>query len=326
MVLENFRRPVRLIPYAIRRALLNALLDDMVSEAIYGKMRLDIKQSILDNDSVDSLVYLAERAGIQGFFAKGDWGVFQSTCTDRVIFPCYAKTGSWSKSIVEIIQLFLKENGGTYLDIGANIGLTTVPIASNPNVFCIAIEPDPTNFANLTENVRRNAQHNNIEARQIALLDRRGSVEFSLSKENMGDHRIASKQDADRAKINVSAFPLDEVVTSFKGPLAIKMDAQGAEPLIIKGGGKVLNQASFVVLEFAPYMIDRLDGDQNLIYDYISSFPAVGLVECCFDDAPVPTSPGEAIVKLREAYRQNRLKEHWCIDVYADKTSFLNKL
>jgi FkbM family methyltransferase len=53
-------------------------------------------------------------------------------------------------------NFFQANDGGTYLDIGANIGLTTIPIAQLPDVQCIAFEPAPENFRNVQANVRAN--------------------------------------------------------------------------------------------------------------------------------------------------------------------------
>ena len=63
------------------------------------------------------------------------------------MLPTYAKTGRWNHEMNERLTSFFAKDGGTYIDVGANIGLTTIPTAQNPNVNVIAFEPDPCQFS-----------------------------------------------------------------------------------------------------------------------------------------------------------------------------------
>jgi hypothetical protein len=38
------------------------------------------------------------------------------------------------------------------------------------------------------------------------------------------------------ATIDVEAIPLDEIVGTLNGPLAVKIDTEGAEPFVVLGG------------------------------------------------------------------------------------------
>ena len=99
------------------------------------------------------------------------------------------------------------EAGGAYLDTGASIGLTTLPVARNPLVNCFAFEPEPTNFANLQANVRRNALHQNAALHRLALLDRAGSVGFGLSDDgSLGDHWVVTEGGGGRRTMAVAAM------------------------------------------------------------------------------------------------------------------------
>ena len=73
--------------------------------------------------------------------------------------------------MTEALQAFFAPTGGTYLDIGANIGLMTVPFARDPRIRCLAFEPDPTNFGFLQRNIApRNAPASSAELHQVALF------------------------------------------------------------------------------------------------------------------------------------------------------------
>ena len=76
----------------------------------------------------------AARANIGGFLVEGEWGRFQSAIEDQMILPIYARSGTWARRTnVELIAFF-EGRSGTYIDAGANIGLTTVPVAQNAKV------------------------------------------------------------------------------------------------------------------------------------------------------------------------------------------------
>lgn len=127
--------------------------------------------------TTETMVRSASRAGITGSSASGQWGTIQSAASDRATLPAYARTGEWAKRTHDVPAEFFSEAGGAYLDIGANIGLTTLPVARNPLVNCFAFGADRTNLANFQGNVQRNAMHTNVVLHhRLALLDRAGSV------------------------------------------------------------------------------------------------------------------------------------------------------
>jgi hypothetical protein len=68
-----------------------------------------------------------------------------SVWNDRFVLPEYAATGTFAETVTSALTDFLR-GGGTYIDVGANIGLTIIPVARNPNVHCLAFEPEPVNF------------------------------------------------------------------------------------------------------------------------------------------------------------------------------------
>ena len=74
--------------------------------------------------------------------------------------------------------------------IGANIGLTCVPIAKQTDARVIAIEASPQNAGTLRRNLQREGLDERVEVLNVAVADRDGSMEFELSDDNFGDHRI----------------------------------------------------------------------------------------------------------------------------------------
>jgi FkbM family methyltransferase len=220
----------------------------------------------------------APRAGIAGITAVGRYGEIRSAPSDTTVFWQYARSGEWARRTNDTLIEFFANRGGTYIDVGANIGLTTIPVAQNSAVRCVAVEPEPTNYANLVANVRLNCTYGNVETHQIAVFDKATTLRFELASRNLGDHRIRTTEAAglmgeqDRPVIEVSGRPLREVVGQATSPLAIKIDTQGAEPFVVAGGQDIIASAELLLLEFWPYGMRRAGGDPMIVIDTLRGF------------------------------------------------------
>ena len=167
--------------------------------------------------------------------ADGDRGVVISGRNDRFGLLEYAATGIFAPVVTQEMQTFFGADAGTYMDVGANIGLTTIPFARNPRIRCLAFEPEPANFDRLKLNVARNAEGAAVEFHQVALFDTHGTMSMSIAETNLGDHRLTRGAVADRRTIQVPVVPLDDFPGRVEGRLAVKVDTQGAEPFIVAG-------------------------------------------------------------------------------------------
>jgi FkbM family methyltransferase len=218
---------------------------------------------------------LAPDCNVVALKVSGRYGVIQSASDDRAVLMQYAKTGTWAERTNSLFRSFFADNGGNYIDIGANIGLTTIPVAQNPRVSCLAIEPEPKNFANLCVNIAENCPYKNVEVRRLAIYVRRQRLSFELSSGNLGDHRLrigektGRYEEEKRATIDVEAMPLDEIAENLNGPLAVKIDTQGAEPFVVSGGKETLGRAGLIVSEFWPYGMAQLGGNSEDFIEFL---------------------------------------------------------
>jgi FkbM family methyltransferase len=155
----------------------------------------------------------AREVGITGLIAEGESAIIQGDAEDTAILPAYARQKTWASGTNQLYIDLFRAEGGTYLDIGANIGVTTIPIARNAKVSCHAFEPDPTLFWHLSENVRRNCPNQNIEVHRMAIGAESGTLRFGVNPEgNRGDKRvIRNGADAGSPVIEVPAERLDQV-------------------------------------------------------------------------------------------------------------------
>jgi FkbM family methyltransferase len=158
------------------------------------------------------------------------------------------------------------------LDIGANIGLVTVPIAQNRGIQCKAFEPEPFNYQLLNWNIHSNCRYDNVETYNIALWHEKATLSLELSSSSPGDHRLQGIQpNPERQKINVIGTALDEIVPSswIQPAFVVKMDTQGSEVEIIRGGQATISKADLLVLEFWPTGINLLGSDLMWFFSYV---------------------------------------------------------
>ena len=75
----------------------------------------------------------------------------------------------------------------------------------------------------------------------------------------------------DRKTIEVPGAPLDEIVSTswIQHPFAVKIDTQGAEVEILRGGEITISQADLLVLEFWPTGISLFGSDLSWFFGYI---------------------------------------------------------
>src|SRR5258708_20144995 len=68
---------------------------------------------------------LAPDCNVVGLRVSGRYGVIQTPSDYRTVLMQYAKTGTWAERTNGLLRSFFADRAGSYLDIGANIGLTT---------------------------------------------------------------------------------------------------------------------------------------------------------------------------------------------------------
>jgi len=166
---------------------------------------------------------------------------------------------------------FFKKNvkpGMTVVDIGAHIGyfarVLSKLVGRAGAVY--AFEPDEANFKML----KSNTEHlKNVKTYQLAVSDRRGSVDFYLSGGRSGNHSTIAGVVLDQKKVTVEAVDLDSFFVDAKIQRVdfIKMDIEGAEGQAIQGMFNLLkkNKTVKIVTEFLPIAL-KISGIEPIEY------------------------------------------------------------
>jgi FkbM family methyltransferase len=174
------------------------------------------------------------------------------------------------------------------IDIGANIGNICIPLIKQKRFErAICFEPDPANFKLLKVNTILNDLVDSMVLVNSALGgEPKQELEFELSLENFGDHRVrVSKQpgiekEESRPVIKVNSTTLDtflsENVHGIPEGVLIWIDVQGYEGLVLKGAKDTLARGFPLVIEFWPYGLNRA-GTFALLFE------ALHLYSCYID-------------------------------------------
>ncbi len=278
------------LPHSVRQRLLDALCEQ-------------------PEGAIEIIARMAPRIGITEIGATGDYGLILGSSRDKIVVPRYAQTGAWARGIDALFVQFFAGGSGTYFDVGANVGLTTIPVAQNALVKCLAFEPEPLNFAHLRDNIRRNTTHGNVELHQVAIIDHRAPVMLGIAEGNIGDNRVGYDEGGKRRMVQVPGVPLDDFHDRIDGALAIKIDVQGAEPFAIAGGPKTLARADLVIMEFWPHGMREVGSDPEITIDFVAGLSRVALMTGDGDGNPVYLRPSEACAQLRRMLRNMRSRE-----------------
>jgi FkbM family methyltransferase len=172
---------------------------------------------------------------------------------------------------IELLQRFVQPDS-RIADVGANQGIYTLSLArlaSRGHVY--AFEPDPTLFASLEANVRRN-QVENVTLFNAAAASKPDRLTLQPGRLNRGDNRIISDVSAVAGTIEVEAIPLDQVIPSSRLDL-LKIDAQGFELNVLRGATQLLqqNRALVIVLEFWPYGLRKAGSAPEELIDFLDN-------------------------------------------------------
>ena len=129
-----------------------------------------------------------------------------------------------------------KRGAFTFVDIGANVGLYSLYLASCGDVRTLAIEPQPGILERLRFHLAANPSAK-VDVRPVALSDREGEVTLVLNDSDSGGTHI-DKHDGRKdpgARINVPCKPLLAVLSEagIAGIDALKVDVEGAEDIVL---------------------------------------------------------------------------------------------
>lgn len=156
--------------------------------------------------------------------------------------------GFWEKEAVELCQDWMKD-GGTFLDIGANVGYYCLAIAyANPNVKVYAFEPIPSNFHLLEKNIQINKLQGRLSCHNLGVGEEEGKMSFRSCGQL--SHVLIGSEEPSEKNIQVPITSLDKFCDHYNvsNIRMIKCDVEGFELFVLKGADKLLREHKPVLL------------------------------------------------------------------------------
>ena len=150
-------------------------------------------------------------------------------------------------------------NGSILWDVGANIGLYAIYAAKARNCKVYAFEPSVFNLELLARNIFLNALQEQITIIPIALSDKIGTSMFKMSTTTWGGALSTFGQNFDQNgsviknifEYQTPGLTMDDTVNLLGIPIPqfIKIDVDGIEHYILRGGVDVLSDVESVLIE-----------------------------------------------------------------------------
>jgi FkbM family methyltransferase len=184
---------------------------------------------------------------------------------DRTVF--LRKWGSDPDTFEEVIQgeayrpvLEHIPRCRTMIDLGANIGLATLYLASRYRCRCLSVEPNPETFRILSKNVSGLADvlQAGVWSSQAPLAAGCANARYSMSS-------VASDPSG-----SISGLPMPAIIerSGFETVDLLKIDVEGAEVQAFQGDPSWLNQIGALAIEF--------HGESRRLMDFDAVMAAYG--------------------------------------------------
>ena len=164
-------------------------------------------------------------------------------------------------------------DGMTCIDLGSNIGYTTLVMLNNVgnDGIVYAIEPDPHNLELLTKSIEANNLTNRAEIIQAAISNTDGELDFWMA-ENGPNLSSVQKTKHSTKKITVPCYSLNKFLEDRRYPNFIKMDIEGHEVQVFEGGLDYFDKnnegETNILLEVHPQFYDKDNDMGKMVRDY----------------------------------------------------------
>lgn len=166
----------------------------------------------------------------------------------------FFKGSTYEEEFFEFLNLIPE---GTILDIGANIGITTVPIAKKfPAATVHSFEPIPANNAAL-KRIIKHYKLTNVQLHEIALGEEPGELKLvvpivqGVRMQGLSHVHVPGQDDEWNTGdiYNIPMMKLDDIPALLKEQkiAAIKIDVENFEYYVLKGGSQLLTKHKPVI-------------------------------------------------------------------------------
>ena len=178
-------------------------------------------------------------------------------------------------SIANINKIINTEGKKIIIDIGANIGSVSLPLANMfKNSKIVSIEPTIYAYSKLKKNVSLNPSlKSRIKLENSFISNKNKSIKQVHSSWNFSDNNKKHKVHLGiLKKTSFKIKKLDKICSKFKKIDFIKIDVDGHELDVLKSGKKTITKHKPVIyFEFAPYLYKEFGYSPKILINFIKS-------------------------------------------------------
>ena len=182
-------------------------------------------------------------------------------------------TGSFYLGLVEFQEMSFAyhycKNKDLSFDIGANIGVYSVLLGTKCKV--VALEPIPKTYESLVDNINLNRMNESVKTLNLGVGDKEDELRFTMNQDAV--NHVATKEDRDEVCV-VKTKSLDQLVEEYGLPDFIKIDVEGFESNVVKGGRKTFSRddgPNAILIELRGHG-SRYGFDEEKIHQFFISF------------------------------------------------------
>lgn len=162
------------------------------------------------------------------------------------------------EKLCQIIQ-----SGDRFVDVGAHYGVVS-RIASENGASVTAIEASSDNFVRLKS--RLSKLDSSPLALNVAVADKPGTVSLNTSSDSQSNSIIGEE-----GSTKVESHRLDDIVEDIGiEPDVVKIDVEGAENCVLRGGLEAIKCARAVFCEIHPQALEDLGEDVDFVEEELS--------------------------------------------------------
>ena len=177
------------------------------------------------------------------------------------------------------LMLHALRPGDLFVDVGSNVGTYSILAAGVAGANVMAIEPIPITYEALLDNIFLNRLNHLISAKNMGIGSFSGSVQFTDSLDAV-NHVLTEQESRQITGITVQQLTLDGLLAG-SCPTVLKIDVEGYETEVIKGGIKTLSDASLLAI-----IIELIGCGSRYGHDEIclrSDLIQRGFIPCVYD-------------------------------------------
>jgi FkbM family methyltransferase len=196
-------------------------------------------------------------------------GVFLVDTSDSGLAPkLFEKCGRGDFRTLDVALHLLRSEGilpsGTFIDVGANIGTTTVAALNHGFDHAVAVEPAARTYFLLTANLALNDLGEAVRSFRLAISDDADMAPLQIRSSSKKAQLVVKGGRSRWPTELVATTTLDALLTSSGIDSAcvgmLWLDVEGHEGHVLDGACSLLTLSPPLVMELHPRRLDRKDG------------------------------------------------------------------